>query len=181
MASLIRELRLDHATGQLVSHPIAEYSNLHTQAFVDKQLISLPPFNGSATTLQIPHGQGGALDSKPSAALRFPAIIPSSDRLMCVRIVEVSFDLSSLAGSSNGEFGVALRSSNSSLSAALTLYFNTSGPDADGTWMVSVRTTQHLRPSVPPAPLPLLPVLKGEQLTVRALIDRALMRITHPI
>eukprot|EP01043_Picozoa_sp_COSAG02_P054979 COSAG02_NODE_6309_length_3665_cov_3.294448_2_plen_115_part_00 len=94
---------------------------------------------------------------------------------MRVRIVEVSFDLSSLAGGSHGEFGVALRSSNSSLSAALTLYFNTSGPDADGTWMVHVRTTQHLRPSVPAPPLPLLPVLKGEQLTIRALIDSAMI------
>ena len=68
VASLIRELRLDHATGQLVSRPIAEYSNLHTQAFVDKQLVPLPAVNGSATTLPIPHGQGGSLDSKSSAA-----------------------------------------------------------------------------------------------------------------
>ena len=85
----------------------------------------------------------------------------------------MSFDLAPLTGGSDGEFGVALRSPNSSLSAALTLYFNASGPDADGTRMVHVRTTQHLRPSVPAAPLPLLPVLKGERLTVRALIDRA--------
>ena len=68
VASLIRELRLDHATGQLVSRPIAEYANLHTQAFVDKQLVPLPAVNGSATTLPIPHGQGGSLDSKSSAA-----------------------------------------------------------------------------------------------------------------
>ena len=87
--------------------------------------------------------------------------------------VEVSFDLAPLTGGLDGEFGVALRSPNSSLSAALTIYFNASGPDADGTRMVHVRTTQHLRPSVPAAPLPLLPVLKGERLTVRALIDRA--------
>ena len=99
---------------------------------------------------------------------------------MLVRVVEVSFDLSTLTGGSDGEFGVALRSSNSSLSAALTLYFNASGPDVDGTRMVRVRTTQHLRPSVPAAPLPLLPVLKGEQLTVRALIDRAIMRFELP-
>lgn len=106
-----------------------------------------------------------------------PSILTES----CVRIVEVSFDLSALAGGSDGEFGVALRSSNMSEAAALTLYFNASGPDADGTWLMRVRTTQHLRPSVPAAPLPLLAVLKGEQLTVRALIDRAIMHIMHPI
>ena len=36
VASLVRELLLDHATGQLLSRPIAEYSNLHTKAFVEK-------------------------------------------------------------------------------------------------------------------------------------------------
>ncbi len=100
---------------------------------------------------------------------------------MTACIVEVTFDLSTVTSGSDREFGVALRSSNSSLSAALTLYFSTSGPDADGTHMVRVRTTQHLRPSVPAAPLPLLPVLTGERLTIRALIDRATMLINHPI
>lgn len=74
VASLVRELRLDQATGQLISRPIAEYTNLHTEAFVDKQLVVLPAVNGSATTLQIPPGQGGSLDSKPSAATPLPGI-----------------------------------------------------------------------------------------------------------
>ena len=150
MASLVRELLLDHATGQLISRPIAEYANLHTEAFVDRQLVQLPPVNGSAATLSIPPAQGGSLD------------------------LEVSFDLSSLGvAGSDGEFGVALRAQNdSSLLAGLTLYFNASGPDADGTRMIRVRTTQHPQPTVPAAPLPLLPVLKGERLTLRALIDR---------
>jgi endoglucanase len=153
VASLVRELLLDHATGQLISRPIAEYANLHTKAFVDQQLVPLLAVNGSATTLPIPPGQGGSLD------------------------VEVSFDLSLLTAGSAGEFGVALRSPNNSLSAALTLYFNASAPDAHGTRMVHVRTTQRLNPSVPSAPLPLLPVLKGERLTVRALIDRPYIEV----
>jgi hypothetical protein len=73
VASLVRELRLDHATGQLVSRPIAEYANLHTQAYV-KQLFSLPAVNDSGTTLPIPHGQGGSLDSKPRVAPPSPAL-----------------------------------------------------------------------------------------------------------
>ena len=128
------------------------YANLHTTAFVDKQLFSLPAANGSAAKLPIPADQGGSLD------------------------VEVSFDLSEMTAGSGGEFGVALRSPNNNsdpvLGAALTLYFNASAPDADGTRIVHVRTTQRLRPSVPSAPLPPLPVLKGERLTIRALIDR---------
>ena len=72
---------------------------------------------------------------------------------------------------------MALRSPNNSLSGALTLYFNASPPDADGTRMVRVRTTQRLPPSVAAAPLPLLPVLKGERLTVRALIDRPYIEV----
>lgn len=125
------------------------YANLHTTAFVDQQLIPLPAVNGSATMLPIPPGQGGSLD------------------------VDVSFDLASLGASgSAGEFGVALRAPNNSLSAALTLFFGASAPDADGTRMVQVRSTQRLRPTVPSGPLPPLPVLKGERLTVRALIDR---------
>lgn len=135
-----------------ISRPIAEYTNLHTKAFVNKQLVPLLAVNGSATTLLIPPDQGGSLD------------------------VDVSFDLSQMIGTGlDGEFGVALRSPNNGsdpLSAALTLFFNASAPDADGTRMVHVRTTQRLTPTVPSAPLPLLPVLKGEQLTVRALIDR---------
>jgi len=59
----------------------------------------------------------------------------------------------------------------------LTLYFNASAPDADGTRMVHVRSTQRLRPTVPSAPLPLLPVLKGERLAVRALIDRPYIEV----
>lgn len=100
VASLVRELLLDHATGQLISRPIAEYANLHTEAFVDRRLYPLPAVNGSATTLPIPPGQGGSLD------------------------VQVAFDLSSMMaatdGSEEGEFGVALRSPTTSLSAALS-------------------------------------------------------------
>lgn len=158
VASLVRELLLDHASGTLVSRPIAEYANLHTTAFVDNQLVSLPPVNGSTTTLAVPPDQGGSLD------------------------VEVSFDLSSLpAGGSEREFGVALRSPNNASraisGAALTLFFKVGSPDSDGARTVHVRSTQRLAPSVPAAALPPLPVLKGEQLTVRALIDRAYIEV----
>ena len=90
--------------------------------------------------------------------------------------VDVSFDLTVLgAAASDGEFGVALRASNTTSSlgaAALTLYFSASAPYANGTRMVHVRTSQLPLPSVPAAPLPPLAVLKGERLTIRALIDR---------
>ena len=72
VASLVRELLLDHATGQLVSRPIAEYANLHTKAFVDRQLVPLPAVNGTATTLPIPPGQGGSLDVEVSFELPPP-------------------------------------------------------------------------------------------------------------
>ena len=86
-----------------------------------------------------------------------------------VAAVEISFDLSVLGSAdSGGEFGVALRSPTDSLSAALTLAFNASAPDASGTRMLHVRTSGSVL-----GPLPLLTVLKGEQLTIRALIDRA--------
>ena len=83
--------------------------------------------------------------------------------------VEISFDLSVLGSAdSGGEFGVALRSPTDSLSAALTMAFNASAPDASGTRMLHVRTSGSVL-----GPLPLLTVLQGEQLTIRALIDRA--------
>ena len=69
---------------------------------------------------------------------------------------------------SGGEFGVALRSPTDSLSAALTMAFNATSPDASGTRMLHVRTSGSVL-----GPLPLLTVLQGEQLTIRALIDRA--------
>ena len=86
-----------------------------------------------------------------------------------VAAVEISFDLSVLGSAdSGGEFGVALRSPTDSLSAALTMAFNASAPDASGTRMLHVRTSGSVL-----GPLPLLTVLQGEQLTIRALIDRA--------
>ena len=82
--------------------------------------------------------------------------------------VEISFDLSVLGSADSGEFGVALRSPTDSLSAALTMAFTASTPDASGTRMLHVRTSGSVL-----GPLPLLTVLQGEQLTIRALIDRA--------
>jgi hypothetical protein len=127
---------------------IVEYAELHTTAFVDRKLISLSAAS-VATTLPVPASQGGSLD------------------------VDISVDLSTLGrGPSSGEFGVALRSPLSSLSAALTIAFNASAPDVDGTRWLTVRCSGNI-----PAPLPRLAVLKGEPLTVRALIDRPYIEV----
>ena len=154
VASLVRELLLDHATGQLVSRPITEYTNLHTTTFIDRQLVPLLPVDGSAVTLPISEGQGGSLD------------------------VDVTFDLSPLgSGGSGGEFGVALRSPTDSLSAALTLAFNASAPDPDGTRLINIRCSSSGGEGNVPAPLPPLRVLQGERLSVRALIDRPYIEV----
>ena len=57
--SLIRELKLDHDTDQLVSYPVAEYSLLRNSTFVDGS--SLGEIKG-AKPLPVPAGAGGALD-----------------------------------------------------------------------------------------------------------------------
>lgn len=120
-----------------------------TTVDISQQLVSVLAVDGSATTLPIPADQGGSLD------------------------VDVSFDLSPFGSAgSGGEFGVALRAPTNSLSAALTLAFNASKPDTDGTRVLHVRCSSSAGSGSIPPPLPSLPVLKGERLTIRALIDR---------
>ena len=124
------------------------------------------PAGDTGKSLPVPPELGGSLDGKSKVLLPF-GFLNRLNKQACAA-VEISFDLSVLGSADSGEFGVALRSPTDSLSAALTMAFTASTPDASGTRMLHVRTSGSVL-----GPLPLLTVLQGEQLTIRALIDRA--------
>ena len=180
VASLVRELLFDHAAQRLLMRPVAEYALLHNATFVKDATKVLAPAEpakgavggsgsnggsaGSLVTLNVPKDKGGAID------------------------VEVSFDVERTAqprmqqqqqqqqheGTEQQQqeaFGIAVRAPAGSIEgAAVQVSFNVSAPDpTTGTRTV---TAYGVRAQVPP-----FPVLKGETLDVRLLVDRAIVEV----
>lgn len=112
VASLIRELKYDHATDQLISHPVADYDSLRNATFLRGQSMVLAA--GTNKTLPIPSSAGGALD------------------------IAVSFDMESLTTATSG-FGLAVRAPSAASSVGgIELTFSVSAPDADGVRVVTI-------------------------------------------
>ena len=133
VASLVREVHFDHASEQLVSYPIAEYTRLHNASFAKDLAMALPA--GSFRTLPVPPAAGGAID------------------------VLVSFDVSATEGT--GGFGVSVRAPLGTISGGVAVSFNISAPNADGTRIATVVDPAHpLNPAPPPTP-PLLEFMNG--------------------
>ena len=184
VASLVRELLFDHAAQRLLMRPVAEYALLHNATFVKDATKVLAPAalaapaesavggggggsgssTGSLATLNVPKDKGGAID------------------------VHVSFDVESTAQPRTQQqqqqqhegkgqhqqqdaFGIAVRAPAGSIEgAAVQVSFNVSAPHpTTGTRTV---TAYGVRAQVPP-----FPVLKGETLDVRVLVDRAIVEV----
>lgn len=153
MLSLVRELRYDAAAATLLSSPVAEYAGLRNATFVDEPGVPVPA--GGRWTAPIPAGAGGALD------------------------VLVSFDVGARPGAGGG-FGVAVRApAATAAGAALTIKVaELTAPDASGARNATIVF-------MPGAPRPAqskgyvaratVPVLSGETLDVRVLVDRPIV------
>jgi hypothetical protein len=161
--SLVRELRFDHATAQLVSRPVEEYTRLRNHTYVKDLQLLLP--KGLLQTLPLPAGAGGALD------------------------LLLSWNTS---GASVGRgFGIAIRAPNGSTDgAAVVVNFTLAGTDTNGTSMVHVHAHTAPLPKTPTSGIdkPHPPsggvvidfdvlVLPSEALDVRVLIDRPVVEV----
>ncbi len=124
--SLVRELRWDHVASRLVSYPVTEYKQLRNATLLaPRSMGELTP--GAVKTLAIPEGSGGALD------------------------LEVSFDLSKLAGSTTAsKFGIAARAPAESVAgAAQDVWFEVGVADAAGVRNVTVGGIMNGQPLSP--------------------------------
>ena len=156
--SLVREMSFDAAAGRLTSAPIRELAKLRNATHVDAA--SKPLAAGDRWTLGIPSGAGGALD------------------------VLVSFELPGQTVASPGGFGIAVRAPPTATAGAALLITvtNITSPDAAGTRNATVLFPPPVDPGCKPAPWctrpagykaeATVPVLKGESLDLRVLVDR---------
>ena len=127
--SLVRELRYDRAARQLISRPVAEYTQLRNHTFVDEQRLQLPAGGAEAPALRTLFAggpAGGALD------------------------LMLSFDLGTPDTSWSG-FGVAVRAGPASVhDAAMRLTIDVSAADGDGVRTARINSTA---PTILPPPV----------------------------
>ena len=143
--SLVRDVAWDAGAGMLRSYPVREYASLHNATFLRgaKNVISA----GSAWTLPIAQGKGGALD------------------------ILLSFDLSRLGkGERLSGFGIAARAPVDWRRAAFVAFLNVSAQDR-GSGERTVELTVNGNVSA------VWLLLAGESLELRVLVDRPIVEV----
>lgn len=178
VASLVRELLFVHAAQRLLMRPVAEYTFLHNATFVKEATKVLTPAapakgavgggggsgssTGSLVTLNVPKDKGGAIDVEVSFDV---------ERTAQPRMQQQHEGTEQQQQQQQEAFGIAVRAPAGSIEgAAVLVFFNVSVHDpTTGTRTV---TAYGVRAQVPP-----FPVLKGETLDVRLLVDRAIVEV----
>lgn len=147
--SLIREMSYDQKSNQLISYPVAEYSNLRNATFLEDEEFG-PIAAGNLKTIPVPQDAGAAAD------------------------LSVRFDVQQFEDTCSG-FGVAVRANSTSVrDGAFAIVFDVTAPDAKGERVAKIYFSKQARVGQYKASVKVMP---GESLDVRLLVDRPIVEV----